>query len=233
MKNTKSERKKKTTGKGFWLWAVGAVTAGVLTGICILFLYTPKAYRLVGAKETEQVSLYLTNELGPKFNNQVQLGEPFELIISQSGLNEIINQDFMIQYFENIPLSDPYIAFSNQSILLMGTLTYERVSSVISITAFPTMDTNGNINMNIQSIRLGMMPATTLVTKLAQKIFDYNRNSFEQDPKAEEQVQAIIRNEPFEPIFLFSTDYYKYWVRISNFSIEQGSLKLTLSPEAI
>ena len=87
--------------------------------------------------------------------------------------------------------------------------------------------------MNIQSIRLGMMPVKTLVTKLAQKALDDNRSSFEGDPKAEETVQAIIRNEPFAPTFLFSTEFCEYWVQISEFSIEQGSLKLTLLPKKV
>ncbi|MHC5138070.1 MAG: hypothetical protein ACYSN7_05890 [Planctomycetota bacterium] len=115
----------------------------------------------------------------------------------------------------------------------MGTLVYEGVSSVISITALPTMEPDGKINLNIQSVRLGMVPVTTLVTKLAQKIFDDNRSSFEGDVKAEENVQAIIRNEPFDPIFLFSTEYCEYWVRVSKFSLRQGSLKLTLLPEEV
>jgi len=115
----------------------------------------------------------------------------------------------------------------------MGTLAYDGLSSVVSITAFPMMDAAGKINLNIQSIHLGMVPVKKLVTTLAQKAFDENRGDFEGDPKAEENVQAVIRNEPFDPIFLFSTEYCEYWVRISEFSIEQGSLKLTLFPEEV
>ena len=233
MNNTTSERKKKTTGAGFWLWGFGAIAVGVLTGIGILFWYTPRTYKQVQTENTEQVSLYLTHELGPEFHNQVQRGKPFELIIQQSGLNDIARQEFGSQSFGGVSFSDPYIIFSDQSILLMGTLAYEGISSVVSITAFPVMDSDGKINMNIQSIRLGMVPVTTLVTKLAQKTLDDNRSSFEEDPKAEESVQAIIRNEPFDPIFLFSTEYCEYWVRISNFSIEQGTLRLTLLPEEV
>jgi hypothetical protein len=163
----------------------------------------------------------------------VQKGRPFELVISQSGLNDIISEEFHSQDFGDLLFSDPYIIFSEQSILLMGTLAYEGVSSVVSITALPVMNSDGKINMNIQSVRLGMVPVTTLVTKLAQKVLDDNRSSFEGDEKAEENVQAIIHNDPFDPIFLFSTEYCEYWVRISKFSIEQGSLKLTLLPEEV
>jgi len=227
MKNTKSKKNRSKSSAWFWLWGFGAIAAGVLAGICILFWYTPRAYKPVQTENAEQVSLYLTHQLGPEFFNQIQQNRPFELIISQSDLNDIISQEFQSQEFGDVLFSDPHIIFSDQSILLMGTLAYDGVSSVVSITAFPTMNSDGKINLDIQSIRLGMVPVTTLVTKLAQKAFDDNRSSFEEDPKAEENVQAIIRNEPFDPVFWFP----EQWVRISNFSIEQGSLKLTLLPE--
>jgi hypothetical protein len=233
MRNTKPERNKSKSIVWFWLWGFAAIAAGVLVGIGILFWHTPRAYKPVRTKTTEHVSLYLTHELGPEFHNQIQREKPFELIIPQSELNDIISQEFQPQQFGDMSFFDPYVIFSDQSILLMGTLIYEGVSSVISITALPTMDSDGNINMNIQSVRLGMVPVTTLVTKLAQKTLDDNRSSFEGDAKAEENVQAIIRNEPFDPIFLFSTEYCEYWVRISKFSLRQGSLKLTLLPKEV
>ncbi len=227
MKNTKSKQKKTSPSEGFWLWGLSAIAMGVLGGIGILFWYTPRAYKPVEPENPEQVSIYLTHELGPEFFNQIQRNEPFELIISQAGLNDITSQWDWPQQFGDMSVSDPYVTFSNQSILLMGTLTYKGVSSVVSITAFPAMNPDGTISMNIQSVRLGMVPVTTLITKLAQKAFDDNRSCFEEDPKAAENVQAIIHNEPFDPILWFPD----YWVRISNFSIEQCALKLTLLPE--
>jgi len=175
MKNKKSKQNKRPSSTGFWLWGLGAVVMGVLGGICILFWYTPRTYNPVEAENAEQVSIYLTHELGPEFYNQIQRNKPFELIIPQSGLNDIASRWNWPQQFGDMSFSDPYVVFSDHSILLMGTLTYKGVSSVISITAFPEMNPNGKINMNIQSVRLGMVPVTTLVTQLAQKAFDDNQ----------------------------------------------------------
>jgi hypothetical protein len=227
MKNTTSEQKKSSSSTGFWLWGLSAITVGILTGICILLWYTPRAYKPFQTENPEQVSLYLTHELGPKFFNQIQRNGPFELVISQSGLNDIASRWEWPQQFGEMSFSDPYITFSNQSIFLMGTLTYKEVSSVITIIAIPAMDSDGKINLNIQSVRLGMVPIRAFITKLAQKAFENNRSSFEDDPKTEENIQAIIRNEPFDPIFSFPD----HWVRITDFSIEEGELKLTLVSE--
>lgn len=228
MKTTSLKEKKKSSIRGFWLQGIGVVAAGALLGIGILFWYTPRSYQ---PQKEEPASLYLTHKLLPEFHNEVQKGKPFELIIPQSILNEMISQQFRPEELGDISFSSPYIALSDQMIVLMGTLGYENVSSVLSIAALPILDSEGQINMNIQSIRLGMVPMKTLVTKLAQKAFDDNRDDFEDDPRAEKTIQAIIDNEPFEPIFLFSTEYFESWVRISKFSIEPGILKLTLSPE--
>ncbi|MHC5161537.1 MAG: hypothetical protein ACYSO4_00210, partial [Planctomycetota bacterium] len=116
-----SKTNKSFSGKGFWIWGIGAVSAGILIGIGILLWYTPRAYRPVLSQDTEQVSIYLTHELGPQFYNEVQKCEPFELVITQSGINEIISQEFQTQDFGDVSFSNPQVIFLDQSILLMGT----------------------------------------------------------------------------------------------------------------
>ncbi|RKY09149.1 MAG: hypothetical protein DRP56_03050 [Planctomycetota bacterium] len=227
MKNEKSKPNETPSSTGFWLWGLGAVAMGVLGGVCILFWYTPRSYKPVRPENTEQASVYLTHELGPELFSQIQRNKPFELIVSQSGLNDIIGRWDWPQQFGEMSFSDPHVIFSSPSILLMGTLTYEGVSSVVSITALPVMNPDGTININIQSVRLGMVPVTTLVTKLAQKAFDENQIRFDGDLKAAETVGAIIRNEPFDPVFWFPD----YWMRVSKLSIEPGSVKLGFLPE--
>jgi hypothetical protein len=213
--------------RAFRFWGLGAVGLGVLTGIIILIWHKPKAYQPLRPENPEQVSLYLTHELGPKFFNQVQLNEPFDLIVEQQGLNDIISRLDWIQELGPLSLQQPNIIFADRSILLMGTLKYKGVSSVLSILAIPTMDANQQICMNIQSVHLGMVPVTTLVSKLSQKALDDNRDGFKDDPEVEHLVQAIILNEPFDPVFWIS----KYQVRITHFTLKHNVLTLTLLPE--
>jgi hypothetical protein len=223
--NAKIDHRK--SDRAFRLWGLGAIGLGVLIGVGILIFHKPNAYNPVRPDNPEQVSLYLTHELGPEFFNQVQLEKPFDLIIEQHGLNDIISRLDWIQQLGPLSLQQPNIIFADRSILLMGTLQYRRVSSVLSILALPTMDANQQICMNIQSVRLGMVPVTSLVSKLSQKAFDDNRDGFKDDPEVEKIVQAIIRNEPFDPVFRIS----EYQVRITHFTLENNVLKLTLLPE--
>lgn len=227
MKKRITQENKNTTSRQFWFLSLSAIAAGICIGVCILLCYTPKAYKPDLMRNTDHPRLYLSHELAPRFFNQIQQNEPFELLISQPGLNEIINQLNWPQLIGDMSFSDPYIIISDQSILLMGTLTYEGVSSVLSITLFPTINADGTMNMNIQSVRLGMVPVKNLITKLAQMAFDDNQHYFEEDPKVGETIQAIINNEAFDPIFWFP----EQWIRISDVSLGKGSLKLKLAPQ--
>ena len=227
MKKENFKANKRKSDRTFWLLSLGAIGLGGLIGIVILFCYKPRAYQPVQPTHSEQVSLYLTNELGPDFFNQVQLDQPFELIVQQSGINDIAAGQDWIQDLGELSLTEPTIVFSDHSILLMGNLKYKKISSVLSILAFPTIDSNQQICMNIQSVRLGMLPVTQLIGKLCQKALDDNRDAFMDDPEVEKIVQAIIRNEPFDPVFVISD----HRVRIVGFTIEHGILTLTLLPE--
>ena len=224
-KNAKVDHRK--LDRAFRFWGLGAVGLGVLVGIVILIWHKPKAYNPLQPENPEQVSLYLTHELGPEFFNQVQLDKPFDLIIEQHGLNDIVSRLDWIQQLGPLSLEQPNIIFADRSILLMGTLEYRGVSSVLSILALPAMDDNQQICMNIQSVRLGMVPVTSFVSKMSQKAFDDNRDGFKDDPEVEKIVQAIIRNEPFDPVFRISD----YRARITGFTIENNVLSLTLLPE--
>ncbi|MEN8127339.1 MAG: hypothetical protein ABFR90_05985 [Planctomycetota bacterium] len=227
MEKQNTVKNKNTSTKRFWLSGLGAISLGVLIGMTILFWYKPRAYKPLQPENPEQVSVYLTDELGPDFFNQVQLDEPFELIIQQAGLNDIISRLDWPQQIGEMDFSDPCIIFSDQSILLMGSLKYKEISSIVSILALPTIDSDGQICLNIQSVHLGMMPVTKLVKTLSQKALDANRDSFEEDPNAEKIVQSIINNAPFDPVFLIPDRQ----VRVLHFTLEQQVLKLMLLPE--
>lgn len=200
---------------------------GVLVGMLILIFHKPNAYEPLQPENPEQVSLYLTHELGPDFFNQVQLDKPFDLVIEQQGLNDIISRLDWVQELGPLSLQQPNIIFKDGSILLMGNLQHNGISVILSILTCPTMDANQQICMNIQSIRLGMLPVTKLVSNLSEKALDDNRDAFKDDPEVERIVQSIIRNEPFDPVFWISDRR----ARITSFAIENEVLKLTFLPE--
>ena len=227
MKNKAPQKNMKKCGSRGWWWLFLPVIIGACIGIVILFGYSPSAYQPIHPGNPQQVSLYLTHELGPDFVNQVQLDQPFELVVEQSGLNDIISRWQWPQWFGEVSFDDPVMMFSERAITLMGNLKYKKIASVVSINAMPVMNESGQICMNIQSIHLGMLPVTTFVKKIAEKAFHDSESLFEGEPDLETTVNAIIQNDYFEPAFWF----FDTRVQVTDFSIEPGRLAMTLTPE--
>ena len=210
-----------------WFWTLFVVVASLALGGIFLCRYTPGAYNPLSVPHPEEVSPYLTHTLGPDFVNQVQLDTPFELLVEQDGLNDIIRRQSWIEEFDSFKYTDPVILFDHKTIYLMGTLEYKELSSVLTIVAFPQMDSEGKVSLNIGSIRLGILPVTRLVSFLAKKAFKESRSCFEEDPQLEKIVRAIIHNESFEPVFKISS----YPVRITLAAIEPKRLTLQFEPQ--
>ena len=210
-----------------WFWTPFVVVISLTLGGIFLCRYTPEAYTPQPVANPEQVSPYLTHTLGPDFVNQVQLDTPFELLVEQDGLNDIIRRQPWIEEFDSFKYTNPVILFDHHTIYLMGTLEYKGVSSVLTIIAFPQMDSEEKVSLNIGSIRLGILPVTKLVGFLSKKAFQKSRSCFEDDPQLEEIVRAIIHNEPFDPVFEISD----HSVRITQATIEPKRLTLRFEPQ--
>jgi hypothetical protein len=197
-----------------------------LAAVIFMCRYQPRDYKPAAPENPQQISPYLTHKLGPDFFNQIQLDEPFVLEVEQTGINDIISRWPWPQPMGEATFSNPVIVFTNKTISLMGTLEFKGISSILTMKGEPFMTPEGQISLNIQSIRLGMLPVTSLVEKLAQKAFEENLSSFEGEPEAEAIIKAIVQNGPFEPVFSISGDK----VKISRFSLTTGLLTLTFEP---
>lgn len=210
-----------------WLGAVLLVLAVPAVGVMLLFLYQPRAYQPQPGDESGAVSPYLTHKLGPDFINQVQLDKPFELLVEQAGLNDIIRQQDWIENFDGFSFREPVVLFDTGTIYLMGTLDYKGISSVVTVIALPQMLGDGRLELNITSIRLGVLPVTRLVGILAKRGFEQSRDCFAGEPELEAVVRAIIHNEPFEPVFKIEDRL----VRVSGLGVSEQLLTLQFEPE--
>lgn len=203
-------------------------------GLFVLFLaavamyllgYTPTTYQPVAALPESQVSPYLTHKLGPDFFNNVQLDKPFELIVEQSGLNEIIASQCPEPVgYGGFTFSAAAITFTGSEVMLMSTVGFKDASTVLSVRAAPMMDAAGNLNLNIESVKLGAIPVTGLAKTLAQKYAD--EYLIPSDPNLAPIVYGVLNNKPFEPAGTVSD----YNIRLKNFTLAPGKLTLLIEP---
>ena len=85
-------RKKRKFRKLYWL----LIGLAVVIGVIVLLLYKPSRYNpaapIPAGEGREQVSPYLTHELLTQLYNGTQRQEPFDLVVTQEGINDIVRR---------------------------------------------------------------------------------------------------------------------------------------------
>ena len=201
----------------------------ILGGGMVLTLtaHRPGKYKPAVPENPEVVSPYLTHELAPEFYNQVQLDRPFELAVDQAGLNDILSRGKWPMQFGELTLSMPTVLFGEGQITLMAEVDYNGLSAVVSLIMLPEIDEAGMLNLNIQTVYLGAMPITPLAQLATRNIASqYLPTSAEQANPIKKIINAILSNQPFEPVLTIQ----EYTMRLEELILEDGRCRIFLVP---
>jgi hypothetical protein len=220
----KTRKKKKYIKLTIWLVIDIAVAAAVFT----LLLHKPARYAPLDTAGTEQQGrvnrylMYLSSEL----YNGVQLGEPFELVIIEQGVNETIAN--WSAESEGIGFYAPAVLFMPGSIVLMGTANVKGAEFVATIIIEPMIDETGFLNLHVAKMKVGAMNITPLAKLVAERM--YQRWLEEVSADAEDlraQITAsLLRERSFEPIFIVDDRQ----VRLEKIVVTKGKLTARLIP---
>ena len=194
----------------------------------VLLLYKPAHYDPPRLIRTKEVSPYLTHELSPQFYNGAQLGEPFDLVVLQKGINEIIAWSEWPKEFDGISLSAPAVLFVPDCIVLMAAVNIKGVELVVTIVAEPTIDDRGLLNLWVNKVKVGAVNITFLAKVLAKTMYQQRLAA---TPINTQDLRALIaasilNDEPFEPVFRAEDKK----VRVKKITIKQEKLILHLTP---
>ncbi|MGD8786707.1 MAG: hypothetical protein PVJ60_04720 [Phycisphaerales bacterium] len=222
----------KSRFKKLAIWLL--VDLAVLAILFAFLLYRPGRYKPTEHSSDNyrrgEVSPYLTNDLMPKIYNGAQRGEPFELIVTQDGLNDTINRlDWPVES-EGVLLYNPAALIIQDTIVLMGTADAKGVEFIITIELEPEIDEQGLINLRVSKIKVGAMNITPLARMMAKKTYTQKVAAMPVDKSAlrTKIVASLLNNEPFEPVF--SIDDRK--VRIDSITITEEKLLLLIVPSS-
>ncbi len=211
-----------------WLLVDLAVAAIILA----LLLYRPGRYKPVdlgsGSDRRKEVSPYLTNDLLPAIHNGSQYREPFELVVIQKGINDIIIRGNWPMESEGILLYAPAVLFVPGAVVLMGTVDIKGVELVVTIELEPKINEQGFLNLHVGKVKVGAMNITPLAKMIAKKMYIQRINALDVDIEAVQTkiAASLLNDEPFEPVF--SIDDNK--VRIEKITVEEEKLLLRLVP---
>jgi len=222
--------RKKARFKKLVIWLL--VDLAVAAIIFALLLYRPGRYKPAdlgsGSYKRGQVSPYLTHDLGPALNKGVQYRKPFELVITQKGLNDIITRGNWPMESEGVLLYAPAALFVPGTVVLMGTADVKGVEFIITIELEPKIDEQGLLNLQVAKVKVGAMNITPLAKMMAKKMYLQRINALDVDTEAVQTkiVASLLTDEPFEPVF--PIDDKK--VRIEKITVAKEKLLLRLVP---
>jgi uncharacterized protein YpmS len=220
-----SEKMKKTKVKAYFWIAIPLVL--VLLAF-VLVTHRPKNYVPLRIADQNQISIYLSNYLMPTIYNNSQLDEPFEVIITEEGLNDIIARWRQPVKFNNITFSDPQAILTQKQIILMATAKTRFANLVLTIRITPAIDYFGQLNIHVDSVSLGAAGVTTLVKSAGNKAFaDWlSFTGTEPNNIAAQACKSLLNDESFEPVFKVGDKS----LRICKIKLEKKKITALLLP---
>ena len=195
-------KKKKRKRRRILLLVDLCVSLTVLAIVLILLFHRPAAYHPVKPSGTNEVNTYWTIVLYPKIYNGAQEQKPFEVEISEEGINQLVADSGWPKFSEGAAISKPQVKFTPDGIVLMGTATVEGMDLIVTIKGKPAVDANGLLNLNIDAFKVGALNVTLLARIVARKMYSQQLTKSAVDPDEinTELISSLINNEPFEPV---------------------------------
>jgi hypothetical protein len=196
--------------------------------LILLLLYEPGHYHQPQAAQSSEVSPYLTHILSPQLYNGAQRQEPFDLVVIDKGINDIISRSKWPKELDGLRFSASAVLFVPESIILMGTLAAGGVEFVVTVVAEPSLDEQGLRNLGVAKVKLGAMNITPLAKMMAKRI--YSERFAAMAPDAEKLgvriAASLLNDEPFEPVF----EVEDKKVRVQGITITHEKLTIRLVP---
>ena len=227
---TDSKIHKKSKRKKLLFWLLIDLTVVVI--VVVLLLYRPGQYNPVDFEsynyEQGQVSPYLTHELSPNLYNNSQRGEPFDLVITQDGVNEIVAGLGWPKYSEGVMLYAPAVLFVPGIVVLMGTADIKGVELVITIELEPKIDDLKMLNLHVTKVKIGAVNVTPLAKMMSKKMYAERLGGAAIDTEALQTkiVGSLLNEEAFDPVFRVEDNK----VRIEKITVNKEKLVARLVP---
>ena len=223
-------KRKLTRKKKIVLTAVctGAGIILILPAVIIFLLtLTPAYYKPFTPPNRAEVSPYLTNYIAPEIHNKSQIDEPFELVITQAGLNDIIARGPWPLTSGNASITRPAALLSGGRIFVMATVKYGRVPAVLTIIINPALDEAGQLSINLERVNAGVFDITHFAKKQTEEIIAAGIGKID-ITWADNLTAALLENKPFEPVFTA----YDNEIRLTGIDIPDGKAVLRLAPQS-
>lgn len=209
------------------------VLAVACVAVVYLLTHVPGEYQPLRPPPTDEVSPYLTHYLAPNFHNNIQLDKPFDVVVIQKGLNEVIVDENSLGWawpysLNGVVISAPSVVFQQDTIMLMGTVDYAGFPIVITVIAMPELDENGLLALGIRKVKAGAVNITLLAGFIARQIIAHQLRILPETQWLRDLDGALADNKPFDPVFPVYDSEKE--IRLTKAEITSGKLLLGFAP---
>ncbi len=228
------KNKKNITFKKKYLFILCPIAAAVF--VLILLFYKPAAVNRSVVVDANEVSPYLTHILLPRLYNAAQLGEPFEMVITDTGINDIIRRSHWPKQVGDITLTTVVVTFAPGDIVLIVPVIINGVELVVTVTAQPYINQQGLLNIVLDRVKVGAVNITPLARLAAQQVYSQmlSDNGAAPHDFASKAIASLLTGRAFDGVFeiddMFDNETRN--LRITSITITHGRLTLSLVPAA-
>ena len=202
--------------------------AGVCLMAALLLLYRPSYYVPSVVVDDNKVSPYLSHILLPEIYNGLQTGEPFEIVLTEEGVNDIIVRLGWPKVKGSLSFSVPQVFFKANKIIIASPVKFKGVELMATALIRPGIDQEGLLGLPIKKIKLGAVRFTIAGKAIAKRAL--NRQMGGMNPGVGDfgrlVVGSLFDNEGFEPVFDIEANKK---IRVQRIIVEQGKLTIGLT----
>ncbi len=196
--------------------------------IFFLLFYRPAYYKPRLVTGNKQLSAYLTHQLIPQFYNGLQLQQPFDLVVTQEGINDIVAHLPLPEESRRVNLTSPTVNFDPGRIIIAATANVHGAKLIITLEVAPAFDANGLLNVNMDKVKIGAVNITPAARIIGRRMYADRFDTGHIDPNDVRMLLAasFLNGRPFDPVFFI--DGKK--IRLDKIAITTGQIILHFVP---
>jgi len=222
-------------GRRYGRMVVCAVLCGLtaLATIGIMLLgHRPPQYQPPAPDTSREVSRYLTHYLAPNFHNNIQIDQPFEVVVDQTELNKLIadGRGLRVEWpvvLGGVKFSAPMVVLSDEQVVLMGAVDVG-FSVVVTVVLAPRLDEQGRLWLTVKKVKAGAVNVTRVARGIASRVMAAEVSELKYKGWLEDLSAGLIYNRPYDPVF--PVPRYKKQIRLTGARLSNGRLVLRFEP---
>ncbi len=193
--------------KWLYLLAIAVLAALIVLSLfAIMLTHRHSGYSVPAVENPNEVSPYLTHELAPQFWDGIQKGGPFEIIVDEAGLNNIISRDSAVSggwpvSFDYVNVYAPTVKFLPGKINAVAKVAVDGIKIYVDVYLKAEVLSEGKMRVEIESVKAGAVNITGFAVSIIRDVFEKRFKDSSGTDGMDEIIYAILENRPFEPAF--------------------------------